>query len=320
MFRFIKYLFPLFLILIIVYAYFWMKGFEYRKTDPSIAVTESCLLFLETSGFQSLLTYVIEDNLMWNDLKNIPEISDTDSLLLHLSELLKNDPQIKGLSGGKIVVAINLIPPDNPVLVLIAQQTRMISDKNLVSALTSSGRMEVINRRKVAGTTVFDVASTAGSVVHNFSIALKKGLLICSFSADQVERTIYALEKEGRTEPVHNYRKLIMTMAENVPANIYIKFSMLDTLLTAFQSYPAGFASSGGYDIVPGTDFLSLNGFISFEDTMNQALEIIKDETPSVMTLHDFIPASAILLLQLHFNDISTFFRTFSMPRTRCAD
>ena len=64
-FKFLKYIIPSILLIVIIYGYFWLKGFDIGKTDPSIATTDKNLFFLETKSLKALAGDITAGNKIW---------------------------------------------------------------------------------------------------------------------------------------------------------------------------------------------------------------------------------------------------------------
>ncbi len=310
--KYFKYLISLPLIVLIVYGYLWIKSFDFGKTNPEIAINERNLFFLETERFPSLVENILDDNEIWKNLKAIPEINETDSILKQLRLLTVQNEQLRQIFKGRVLIALNKVSNNKTALVLVGQQKTRMKENAVITSLMSTDKVEAVNKRKIGGTNVYDVQFKEDTGIKNISYSFRKGLFICSFSSSQVEETLVSIGNVEKPPPVIKYQRLRLTAAGNVIANAYFDFIKLDMLCHLFTTKQEAnlslFAASAVYDLEFGKDFISFNGFIAENDSINDGVKIFSGESPLEMKLPNVIPASAILFLQLHFSDILRFF------------
>jgi hypothetical protein len=306
--KIVKYVFPIILLLVVIYGYFWLKGFESNNVEPFNAISENNIVFLETQSLERFFD-VLTHNEIWSELKNIESIAKTDSIIKQFIGLNFQDEDIKNIFKGKAVLSINSDAAGKAELVIILKMQRKLKDKILVKELIESGKVKEISKSKFRGNSIHTARFQSTDGLDSMHLGLKKGLLIASTSRYQIENTLKHLE-EDNPEPIHKFTRLKSASSPNVFGSFFINFKSVNAFQGLLGPFLQVMFESGGYDLEIGNDQLVLNGFTTTDDSLDQGIRIISGQSPASMRLADYIPASSAFLMQLSFNSIEAFFNS----------
>ncbi len=314
--KYLSYLIPVILISVILYGYLRLKSYDIGKSDLSLAITNNNILFVETPDFFALMDQLREVDGIWDELKIIPEIQITDSLINGLLSLSKKEEKIKLLLHGKIIFSLNINSDNTLSSVLISRQTTRGQSNSLFSCLQKMQGVNNISKQKIDGNYIYEVHLNKSLAIKPFYYAFKKGLIISSFSMQQVEEALKILNNQENKNPLSFYTEIRAVISDNLNTNLYLNFYAFDKLinkLTLNEEFNTSlFAESAGFDFNIQQNGLSLNGFIVTNERTNSGLRIIANQKPSPSGLIEAIPGSAASFILMNITDPNAYFNSQS--------
>lgn len=312
--NYISFLLPLILVFIIVYGYLRIKSFDIGKSDPSIAISDNNILFIDSPDFFSLMDELLKEGSIWNELKIIPEIQQTDSFIHSLLSLSNKEEKIKLLLSRKVALALNLNSDNSLSTVLICQQTTRSQSSSLFTLIQKLQGVNNVTRKKLASNYLYEIVPNKNTGIRNLYFSFKKGLFVTSFSEQQIEGLLEYLSNAENNKALSPYAEIRHVVTNSQNTNLYLNFKTLDILLSKglnnISLNTARFAGSAGFDFNIQRNGISLNGFLVNNDSIKGEIGIIDRQKPAPTELIKAIPASVASFILLNINDFNAFLNT----------
>jgi hypothetical protein len=305
----------LFIILVIAAAFFYFRNFRVSGGDPVKAIPSDAIFFfsIDASSFKQLDVIGSKHRSV---LEKIPEMKTAFSSMKFIDSLrLKNNDFRIFLESSPLYLSAHVTSADKFDFLFL----KSIDGKNTLNDLTtifpqiSSNPIE----RNYDGNRIVELSLADGRV---FTYSTLKGVLVGSFTSFLVEDALRQL-RVGK-DIGSKFRQL--RNADTAGINIYLNFKNLPALLAIYSSAQANnsiqsiryFTNWLVAGIKTSDDFISLNGFVDNNDTLNYTY-CIEEQVPVEKKLLAILPVRTAFI---NYYGLSDFKKYYSCLHKNYAD
>ncbi|HNW69090.1 MAG TPA: hypothetical protein PKI01_01710 [Bacteroidales bacterium] len=293
---------------VIVFGVALFFGYSYLKRlkDPVIpaikAIPESTVCLIEFKNILSLWDRVSEKNQVWKELQCLNFVQTLNSKIRLVDSLAKKNEDIANvLSKNPLYLAWVPDRADYRYLFTInlngPHQEKLVDDfmhEHFSAGNTFSAHQFLENE-------IFEIHK-AGKLLCAYTVY--KGIFIIAETSSVVESSLSALLIKISIENDPDFMKLNSSAGKNVDANIFIKISYIDNLISGFfsgnRSNNMKILSLSGdlvsFDLTIKNDELLFAGFALSNDPGQLLNKIFRNQTPQKIELTGICPSNTALM------------------------
>lgn len=232
------------------------------------------------------------------------QVNDTTAIRSSplLSKIFDLDPGLKK--------TIKNITPRKPSLPFVYCLTPIGKDQNAVSFITKSTPADTLINYQTEIKYSSQIIGTTNETDQTFYIAQFGNLKMIAESQLIVENGIRNYERKNRGITSPDFFKLVEAMDQKMAINFFIHPSSKSLFNSVFPYTPL-FPKTGkqwlSLDLEVENDFFSIDGVAFINDSIPNALTLIKSLNPRETVLHDFVPKNFTTYLSLIVDNVRQF-------------
>jgi hypothetical protein len=306
--------------LILVLLYFFTASGNSKSAEPLNAIPLSAAAIIKINDLEGLLEKTA-DNIIWNELKQLPFFAKINRQLRFVDSLAANNPDIQQIiNNPPSFISAHLTGKDRISIMHVFRLPPRISEKDIsemISGLVlNSG---TLTTRKYEGTVINEVVLLDKSVVNNFHFTVYRGTLMISFSATVLEDAIRQLTSGITLAGDPGFDRIYATAGKNVDANIFVNFREFPRSLSSFvkPEYKSevrsarNFAGWAELDLNPLSEMLLMNGFVNPSDSIATMASILARQSPQRILADEVLPSSISSFFALSLSDPARYFEGY---------
>lgn len=261
-------------------------------------VPNSASIIFETQNFESTIQSIKSKN-FFNQINKAARINELSESILHLDSLLNTDKNFNEWKQSKrTILSLHTDKGNNTHIFLAIEIEENPDIIETFKWLTDnySNRFK-INKRLFNKELIYDFIDFKAS--NNFSIAIKKGILMFAFEGSLVEDALIKC-KYFNSYSTEGLKSLNFVKSLTNDFNIYINYKNVGRLFNSFTnesnaqtfSFMPSVANWSGGDIQLKENSVLVSGASITDDSLFQFLDIFSDQIPSSQTITDKLPIS----------------------------
>src|SRR4030042_829611 len=271
---------------------------EISHADPFEAVPQDAVLILGSKDFINKIRKR-QDNEIWNELSNFPEIKKINRRLEYFDSILNTNQSVQDLFREKeIIFSVHLAGKDRYEFIWYMPVQEKNSEKQIIdfiqTHLKNNGQM---TERKYESRKIFEVVISHDRY-RDFSYTVTDGLFILSHSAILIEEAIRQLDLDNPLPEQSGFREIAITAGKNVDATLFINIKSFPALFSGLLNDPYrnnlaradDLAVWSALDINMKYDALLLNGFTSIVPDKDLFMNLFLEQTPQRLEIQKVIP------------------------------
>jgi len=281
------------------------------------AVPSNSFMLIEVKNYQDFSKKIKEKTSFWEELNTIDIFKQVNKNLDYLDSTLSNTPEIDKLVQKKpLLISYNIQGKSSIQTLYILELTELISEDAIHQFIKNTFcKNKTISHREYNGTTLY----TAEGNKQKFSYAIYKGLLLYSESSLLLEKSIRQIDNDDSLIQQASFKKAYKTSGEHVDLNIYFQIPQLQILSGNIFDKKfkqdivklSQFANWSEFDIDIDKSLISANGFTISKDSINNYLNIFKQQNSSEINVSEILPSNTSTFLTLNLSDVPLFFKKY---------
>ncbi len=301
---------------LIIVAFFLFRKSRVQYTNALNAVPLDAFFIIEVNDFPLLSHNLLDENKLWDKLKNIPECKQFNETFAFLDSLYRSEEFIKQLfkdqplifsmhkKGRSEIGTIGYISLPYPNM--------YNKIKEEISKHISTGN---IKERKYSQATIHEVKYPVrgGESYTSFSYTMYKGIFILSYSSILLEDAVRQLNLDHSVTDDGNFIKTAKTAGKKASANIYINHQNLPDFVRTFIDPGKKIqgikhvANWTELDVKIKNDAALFNGLSYANDSFNYFLSTLANQSSHEFNLENIIPSATGGFFALGIKDIESF-------------
>ncbi len=302
-----------FIVVVLLFLYFFFFNVSNNNPHAIDVVPNNASIILETKNFESTIQS-IKSKKFFNQINKAAKLNELTESILILDSLLNTDKNFNEWKQSKRTTLSIHTDKSNSTHLFIAIEIEENPDViETFKWLTDRYRNRFkINKRLYNKEIIFDFTDFKGS--NNFSIAIKKGLLMFAFEGSLVED---ALIKCKYYNSYTNTGLKSLNFAKSITSdlNIYINYKNIASLFNSFTnelnmhsfSFLPSVANWSGGDLQLKENNLLVSGASITDDSLFQFLDIFSNQIPFSQSITDKLPLSTNFYLMQNVSNIVTY-------------
>ena len=305
----------IFLVAIIVigaslYAYFYL-GKTTKQVSSSISVVPvNAALIIEVEDLSKFLNTVQNDNMFWQDISGIENISKLNTQIDFVDSIIKKDTELAELTKrNSLIISAHLTGKTKFNFIYTIALTPNINEKDIKTKfdkiIKNKGNIKI---REYNGSSVFDIELKNNP---NYSYAIINNNLCFSKSSILIEDAIRQQQTNISLLKDNGFNTVSKTAGKNVNANIYLNYKYFPKLASIYLSKNyknninsfTNFANWTELDLNISNKKVLLNGFTYTNDSSNNYLNIFLNQEPVNLDIDEVLPANTTALLVFGISD-----------------
>jgi hypothetical protein len=303
--------FTIFFLLIIILGsgysiyYYWDKQ---KSLDAWSLVPENTLFVYENNNLIKTWNS-LQENPIWNDLLNIPELRTIKKKFEKLDSLAGGNGVLDELSrNNRVLISIHPTAKDDFDFVFY-QGLHNSEQINIVSAIREKFSSLKLNTRQYEDFNINELKNDENQVV--FSYIILRGNFVGSYSPILVEDVIRNLQKKEEGFRKKNEDIFKIAKFQNDAGNFFINFNRLNKFIKLFTnndispeliSILGKFSGSTFLDLIIDQHDFYFNGYTFLNDS-NAYLKIFDKQKGGELTIKNYIPSRTATLIHQRFDN-----------------
>ena len=289
----------------IVAGYFYFNKPEKVLTSTINAIPTDATLILEISNLDDFSSQLNTNSDYWNALSSVGIFKELKSELIYLDSTFNKFDDLRNNYLKRSVLVSAHPSGKNNVDFLFVVQNKLNADIKLI--------------KKVFGLKVSDISISAYDNtniytlknIDKLSFTYLSGVVIFSKSKMLLEKAIRHINAGVSVLDNPIYKQIALTAGANVDANIYLNVNEISKLLKPIISEElskkiinnTSFADQTELDFYIKKDEILLNGFSFISDSLNNYMNIFKDQKPISFEIEEILPANTSMFLLFGISD-----------------
>lgn len=309
----------------IVYSYFYFRQIKRPVSNALNAIPSNAAYIIESRYTHELWKKVSETNLMWEALADVRFIKDLNENMLLLDSLYSSHPELQPLfNRHSLFISAHPSEAENNSFNFLITFGILpsINDEQIIGLVNST----LLSIRMTMTTKVYDNATiytTVNSQTNiGFSFTVYRDLFIASSNALLVEDAIRHVNSGATVPNPYALQKVLISAGEKTDANIYINYSLLPALASAYirplaentNAVLKNFGQWTELDISVKPNALMFNGFTYATDSVNNFLGVFRRQKPQGIRMTEILPSNTALLIHFGFSNFKSYltdYKTF---------
>ena len=305
------------ILLFIVVGYFIIQKNQHKELSPIIqAVPLDASVIIETNDLTKLISYIKNDNYIWNETKNLSVFEKFNNHILFIDSISSINKKI--FSEKNILISTHLQGKSDVNFLYLISLPKTANQKRFIKLAYDlfEGKGK-ISKRTYNNETIYDIEINSDSVANMSScyFCISKGILIFSFSRLLTENAIRQIKSNNPISIDYGFKKVSKTAGKNVIANIYINTEQINTAFIPFLSQEFNkktiglkkFANWTALDLRLSQTTISLSGYTYSALNSNKYLSIFHKQTASKNNIAEILPNKTSKFISFSFKDSKSF-------------
>ncbi len=297
----------------VVYGFIYLRTRTLEKADPLDFIPEDFALLIKANSITRAADLLRNENRIWKVLSAYPGIQKINRTFLHLDSLISVDESIRNYLENPSYISFH--PEPGGVAFLLLHSQGSFKDTGPFEIfLGDSARVE---SEKFENVRIYHSIGKLPGFFSGLYYFERNGVLAASSNAELLKRSIRQMNSSGGLNDDLLFREIIDSEGEDVPANVYLNYSVLDSLLSGiFKSElnirASGVARYSGLDLDIEEENLVMNGFTTTGDSSGFFLDVFRGQEAVRFTTFDILPSNTASLMLLGFSDGPAFSEALS--------
>lgn len=288
----------------VVYGFLYIRIRTLDKADPLDFIPDNFALLVKTNSITRAADHLRLENRIWQDLAAYPGIQKINQTFQHLDSLLSADESIRSYLENPSYLSFH--PEPEGMAFLFLHTRGSVKETGPVRfILGDSAKAEI---EKYANVKIFHSKGKQPGFFTGLYYFERKGVVAASSSLELLKKSIRQIDSAGRLTGDPLFREITESEGKDVPANVYLNYPVLDTLLSGiFRSdltmNISGVARYSGLDLDIGEEDFVLNGFTTSGDSSNFFLDIFRGQDAVRFTSFEILPSNTASVMLLGFSE-----------------
>jgi hypothetical protein len=296
--------------------YFRPKQAPPKLNETIRAIPVNAAFIIETKHPKSLKQKLVVSNEFWHGLISLDLFNSLNRQINSIDSLLLSDPKL-----NDYIDSVSLFISVHPAgvngynfLFTIGMPTNVNTDD--VDNLIKKGiDNQEIKRRN------YDEVAISMADIHEGTLnyAVQKNILLLSFSSMLLEDAIRQLNINNSLLNNATFERLLRAQSETADLHIYLNLNLLPGYLDHFvnngnQSFLYSLKYFNDWIVLDGTiktDALVLSGFSASGDSVNNFLDLFKQQEPQHIDVFKIAPDNTVLLLHFGISNFKSYYNTY---------
>ena len=315
-----KVLIGIVILIIPVFVYFGYKHIKNQQLpdfDIYRAIPLDVNFIIESNDFIDKISEIKAENKIWEELILFPSVKELDSDLEFLSNLSDQNQIIKDLTkDNKLIISAHKLGKADLGFLFLMRLQNFRDKKFLLQSITSLISSDKNIKTREYNNTQIYIVKTDNKELH---FSFNKGILMFSSSPILVENAIRQSEVKKSILNDRAFVKVQKTSGKNVDANLYVNLSRFNdiiskTLNSKQKSLISNFSNLGNWaelDINLKNDAILLNGFTFSSDSVNNYLNIFKNQQAVDHKMNGILPSNTALFLSFGISNTEQYLKSY---------
>ncbi|MEI6880195.1 MAG: hypothetical protein WCK82_02470 [Bacteroidota bacterium] len=302
-----------FIVVVLLFLYFFFFSVSNNNPHAIDIVPNNASIILETRNFESTIQSIISKK-FFNQINKAAKLNELTEDILIIDSLLNTDKNFNEWKQSKrTTLSIHTDKSNNIHLFMAIEIEENPDVTETFKWLTENYRNQFkINKRLYNKEFIYDFTDFKGS--NNFSISIKKGILMFAFEGSLVEEALIKC-KYFNSYANTGLKSLNFVKSLTSDFNIYINYKNIESFFNSFInethanafSFMPSIANWSGGDINMKENSLLVSGASITDDSLFQFLDIFSDQIPSSQSITDKLPSSTNFYLLQNVSNIVTY-------------
>lgn len=280
------------------------------------AVSPKTAVLIEVKNYYNFSKHLREETDFWPELIQEQAFSDLNQKLISIDSTLSQIVDLDVLIKKKpLLIALSIVGKSTVYPTYIIEMDELTSQISVTDFLKNNLQDEAkISFREYQDAEVYTIDFTEKNKEDIF-YAFYKGLFVSSRSVLLVEEAIRQIDNSESITDNHDFKRVYKTSGEHVDMNIYIQYKTFARLFNKFihKDYQKAFQNImyfGNWselDVNIEKQSIFLNGFTQSNDSLNNYLNIFKEQSSGSLSVTEILPANSSVIMSLNLSDIDLF-------------
>ena len=302
-----------FIVVVLLFLYFFFFKVSNNNPHAIDIVPNNASIIFETQNFESTIQS-IRSKKFFNQINKASKLNELTENILSIDSLLNIDKRFNEWKQSKrTTLSIHTDKSDNThifIAIEIEENPDVIETFKWLTDVYAN-RFK-ITKRLYNKEYIYDFTDFKSS--NNFSIAVKKGILMFAFEGSLVEDALVKC-KYYNSYAQTELKSLNFVKSITSDFNIYINYKNLGRLLNSFSnesnsdffSNLPSFANWSGGDLQLNDNHIAVSGASVTDDSLFQFLDIFSDQIPSSQVVTDKLPQTTNFYLLQNVSNILSY-------------
>ncbi len=310
------------IVTIIIAIYFIFTNTDKEPSKAIKAVPTNAAIILEASQIDDIIYHVINDNLIWNELKNIKSLKMLKNNMFFLDSIINVNTDVYNILNNKpVIISTHILGKKGFEFLFLIQIGNKYNEKRIKKILERNFNEDIfISVRTYNKSKIFDVVFKSDSL-NNFSYSFSKGIFIISYAKILVENAIRQLDSKKSYIDDNNFLKIQNTASKSADANIYINYDyflkltggFLNNKKFKFIKQKNNFAHWTEFDLSLKKDAILLSGISLCKDSAYNFMTLFKNQKPQNNTIIDILPNNTSSFTIFNISDNEKFRKDYEI-------
>jgi hypothetical protein len=302
-----------FIVVVLLFLYFFFFNVSNNNPHAIDVVPSNASFILETRNFESTIQS-IKSKKFFNQINKSTKLNELTENIFYIDSLLNIDKNFNEWKQSKrTTLSIHTDKSNNTHLFIAIEIEENPDVIETFKWLTDNYRNRFkINKRLYNKEIIYDFTDFKGS--NNFSIAIKKGILMFAFEGSLIED---ALIKCKYYNSYANTGLKSLNFAKSITSdlNIYINYKNIATFFNSFTnesnthtfSFLPSVANWSGGDLQLKENNLLVSGASITDDSLFQFLDIFSNQIPFSQSIANKLPLTTNFYLIQNVSNIASY-------------
>lgn len=305
--------FIFFTVLIIIslsvyYLLFKAQGENDSASNAIVAVPSDASIILRINNYHRFSVNLRTQSRLWESIKPFTAVAKADSLLAFIDTLTNRSASFNMLvTANPVYISTQTDNNGKNTFLACVNISNSLNKKELLTIANSFVNKRIkIDKYEFDDVTISTFVDTYSSI-NVLSFALYKGILFCSPSKSQLERSISQLNNNSSLQSDHAFSAIFQTAGTKVDANLFINNKRLPIAIQKLinELYQADIntlkdiAQWSELDISIKEEEVFLNGFTQALDTSNVYLKLLAHQQPVENKIASILPSETAFFVCL---------------------
>ncbi len=302
---------------IVVILYTFLREEEIFVADPLQAVPQNAAFVITSRDFFKEVNEITSKSEIWKELLVFPAVNKLQEQLSFLDSIILEDSEITELIYKKqATFSFHKAGKDRYEYIYMLRLDNLNDEKDINQFIQDKviGKGMIMGR-KYEDTRIYDIKFNEERYARDFSYTFTNGLFILSHSSILLEEAIRQLKLKSSLLDNPHFIQVANTAGKNVKANLYINCKTISHFISLpfkeqFKSQISSFdhfAQWSELDINIRENAILFNGFTYTDNSSNDYLNLVLDQTPQKIQIEQYIPESVSAFLVFGMEDIGRY-------------
>lgn len=299
----------------VFYGLYHFKKIKQPVSDPYLAVPSSAAFIMECKNGHGIWEELSNTNIMWDALQITESCRELNQTLILIDTLYNRFSMVRDIIDNQpIILSAHMTGATNFFFLTTFSLPAGTDGKTVVSFITEMvSKAFSMTKKDFEGAEIYQINPLG------YAFTIYKNIFSGSYNQSLVELAVKQSNTDKTLSSDEIFKKIVTTSGKSQEANVYINIKQFNKLLKTYASeevdgffhWLQNFSDWFELDFKLRPNYLMLNGFTFSNDTLNNYLNIFKEQKTQPIEITKIIPHTTCFVHSIALSDVPLFYENY---------